>query len=150
VIVLSNFDLDTAMAHGKGPARLLALMLTMCVRDGADQLTIGPDPRPRVIGVEVTYSISGKRHQLVPPPIACLPKIIQFLRAVSAGEEGECPLRLSGHEFAGCITIEPRSGGEHATIDLPLLPNVAPAAAALMALHMGKDGLVEFLDEEFT
>ncbi len=101
--MLSHFDLDTAMAHCKGPPRLMAFMLTMCVRDGADRLTIGPDPKPRMIGVEVTYSISGTRHELVPPPIAVLPKIIQFLRGISEGEEGECPLRLSGHEFAGCI-----------------------------------------------
>jgi hypothetical protein len=147
---MSHFDLDTAMAHGKGPARLMAFMITICVRDGADQLTIGPDPRPRVIGVEVTYSISGKRYELVPPPIDVLPKVIQFLRTISAGEEHECPLRLSGHEFTGCIHIESRSGGEHAKIELPLLPSVAPAAAAILARYLDKNGLVEFLDEEFT
>lgn len=146
----SHFDLDTAVAYGKGPARLMAFMITMCVRDGADRLTIGPDPRLQVTGVELTYSISGKRHQLVPPPFDTLPKITQFLRAISAGEESECPLRLSGHEFAGCVSFESRDRGERVTIDLPLLPNVAPAAAALMAPYFAENGLVEFLDDEFA
>jgi hypothetical protein len=125
-------------------------MITMCVRDGADRFTIGPDPRPRVIGVEVTYSISGKRYQLIPPPIAVLPKVIRVLRTISTGEENECPLRLSGHEFAGCISFEPRSGGEHATIELPLLPNVAPAAAALLDEFTDENGLMEFEDDDFA
>jgi hypothetical protein len=150
IAVYSHFDLDTAVAYCVGSARLVAFMITMCVRDGADRLTIGPDPRSRVVGVEVTYSISGKRHQLVPPPIAVLPKILTLLRRIATGQEDECLLRLSGHEFAGCINFERRGGGIHATIELPLLPNVAPAAAALLAMYLDKNGLVEFEDDDFT
>jgi hypothetical protein len=145
-----SFDLDTAAAHGKDPARLVAFVVTMAVRDGADRVTLGPDPRPGVVGAEMSYFVSGERHWLVPPPATALPRLMNLLRQLTDQRDNQFPVRLRGHEFAGRVIIESANLGEHATIDLPLLPALAADAATFLASHLDENGCVEFEDAEFA
>lgn len=143
------FDLDTAVAHCRGPARLWAFLISTAVRDGADRLVLGPDPTPNVIGVEVSHTVSGKRYLLVPPPIAFLPQLIDFLRAL-AGANGECPLRLCGQEFVGRVRVESGSRGERATVDLPLMPALSAQIAESLAPYLDRNGCIEFENADFA
>jgi hypothetical protein len=148
--MLAPFDLDTALAYGCGPARLLAVYVTAAVRDRANRLSIGPDPTPRVTGVEVSCTRAGTRHLLVPPPIAVLPAFLRLLRRLVNGETGECSFRLRGELFGARVGIEPAGTGERATFELPVVPVLAQLAGTLMAAHTDKNGLIHFEDAEFA
>lgn len=143
------FDLDTAVAHCRGPARLWAFFISCAVRDGADRLTLAPDPRPNVIGVELSYTIAGKPYQLVPPPIAFLPQLIDFIRAL-ADADGACPLRLCGQEFIGRVGIESGSRGESGSMDLPLMPSLSVQITASLAPFLDRNGCIEFENADFA
>jgi hypothetical protein len=148
--VSAPFDIDTAIDYGTGPARMVALHTAMMVRDGADRLTFGPDRRPGVIGVEVWYLVSGKWYGLVPPPSYVLPKLCRLFQKLAGDENEFCAFRLRGQRFVGQVGVDSAPAGGKVTVDLPLLPALAPAATELLAAHMGPNGLIEFLDSEFT
>ena len=145
------FDVDTAARHGKGPARLVAFVLAMAVRDRADRIVLGPDPTPGVDGVELAYFIDGERYHLVPPPISALPRLLDLLRSLPDGEENRLPLRLGGREFSGRLVIEPGVLGGRATIDLPILPELFAASIAVFAEYADGNAwaLIEFEDADF-
>ena len=144
------FDLDTAARYGKGPARFLACILSMAVRDQADRLTLGPDPTPGVDGVEMSYSVDGVRYLLVPPPISWLAGLIDLLRQLASGRGDLLPLRLGGHEFSVQARIEPSANVSQVTIELPILPDLSADAVAVFYHRADENGLVVFEDAEFT
>jgi hypothetical protein len=148
--MLAPFDLDTALAYGSGPARLLAAYVAAAVRDRANRLTIGPDPAPRVIGVEVSCTRAEERYLLTPPPIAVLPSFLRLVRRLVSGPTGECSFRLRGELFGARVQIEPADTGERATFDLPVVPVLAHLAGAVTAAHTDKNGMIQFEDTEFT
>ena len=143
------FDLDTAARYGKGPARLLACILSIAVRDEAEGLTLGPDPTPGVVGVEMSYSVAGVRYLLVPPPMSWLPALVDLIRQLASGGDEMLPLRLGGHEFAAGARIGPPASANQVTIELPVSPHLSAAASAVLRDRADENGVIVFEESEF-
>jgi hypothetical protein len=135
--------------------RVVAGMLLMCVRDGANLLVIEPDPTPNVDSALATYRIGQTQYQLVPPPMRVLAAIERHIAgyvlhrlSLSDGWLGVIPTDLGGESADVVVVVRESARGPGYTFSVPTVEGWQTVANEALTRWLGDRGCVEFEFDE--
>ncbi|QEL16139.1 hypothetical protein [Limnoglobus roseus] len=162
------FDFRRILADERDPThpRLVAMILLMSIRDGADLMVIETDPTPSLVAARMGYRCGITWYEMIPCPHrevqyvfrALLPYLRLYHPArsiwgrVGAGLTGSRSTIRTGtlslvlDEPLGEVVVTERVHAGHMTItfQLPLLPESRSRAAAALTTACGESLSVEF------